>query len=139
MERKVKIQGRVDYVPRKKPIQLFIALVLSTVLASCSGLAAAPTVTAPPPVPTPTIPPTSTPLPPTRLNIGIESPNLTGNILEFILSNQPSFGESILTGFTHPGLFKIDPYTGNLIKAVAAGECTGMAAKRQYLGDGSGA
>ena len=122
MGSKVKIQGRVDYIPRKKPIQLFIALVLSTVLASCSSLAAAPTLTAPPPVSTSTIPPTLTPLPPTRLNIGIESPNLTGNILEFILGSHPSFGDSIVAGFTHPGLFKIEPYTGNLIKAVAAGD-----------------
>ena len=27
-----------------------------------------------------------------------------------------------MAGFTHPGLFKIDPSTGNLIKGVAAGE-----------------
>lgn len=109
-------------MPRKKPIHLLVILVLSTVLASCSGMAAAPTLTVPPPIPTSTIPPTLTPLPLTRLNIGIESSNLTGNILKFILSNQPSFGDSIVAGFTHPGLFKIDPSTGNLIKGVAAGE-----------------
>jgi hypothetical protein len=122
MERKVKTPGWGHCEPRKRPIQLFVELIFCTVLASCSGMAASPTVTPSPPVPTPTILPTSTPLPLTRLNIGMESSNLTGNILEFILSNQPSFGDSILAGFTHPGLFKIDPSTGNIIKGVAASE-----------------
>ena len=122
MERKVKTPGWGHYVPGIKPIQLYVVLILSTVLASCSGMVASPTVTPSPPVPTPTILPISTPLPLTRLNIGMESSNLTGNILEFILSNQPSFGDSILAGFTHPGLFKIDPSTGNIKKGVAASE-----------------
>jgi hypothetical protein len=122
MEGKVKIPGWRGSVPRKERILLAVVLILSIVLTSCSGLAGAPTLTLPPPVPTSTIPPTLTPLPPTRLNIGIESSKLTGNILEFILSNQPTFGDSIVAGFTHPGLFKIDPNTGNLIKAVAASD-----------------
>jgi hypothetical protein len=109
-------------VPRKRPLLLFVVLILSTILASCSGMAAAPILTVSPPIPTSTIPPTITPLPLTRLNIGIESSNLTGNILKFILSNQPTFGDSIVAGFTHPGLFKIDPSTGNLINVVAAAE-----------------
>jgi hypothetical protein len=122
MEGKVKIPGWRGFVPRKERILLAVVLILSIVLTSCSGLAGAPTLTPPPPVPTSTIPPALTPLPPTRLNIGIESSKLTGNILEFILSNQPTFGDSIVAGFTHPGLFKIDPNTGNLIKAVAASD-----------------
>ncbi len=122
MEGKVKIPGWSHCLPRINPIQLIVVLIFSTVLASCSGMSASPTITAPPPIPTATIIPTSTPLPLTRMNIGIESPNLTGNILEFILSNQPSFGDSIVAGFTHPGLFKIDPTTGNIIKGIAASE-----------------
>lgn len=76
----------------------------------------APTVTS---IPSPTPLPTPTPLPATRLDIGIAGTSLEPGILAYLMNPHPSYGDSLFQASAHPGLFKLDPATGNLQPVIA--------------------
>jgi hypothetical protein len=59
-------------------------------------------------------------LPDTRLTIGLEGSTLEPNGLAFLISNRPSFADSLFHSVVHSGLFKYDNQNGNLLPVLAA-------------------
>lgn len=96
-------------------------------LAGCSGKAAdhlaTPTSTIVPAAentPSPIPSPTSTPLPDTLLKIGVEGDTLQPGVIAYLFSIHPNFTDSIFHALVHPGLYKLDPRSGDLQPVLAA-------------------
>ena len=105
--------------------KLLIISLLSGIMAGCMGKTIAPAATNQIPLPTQTQLPTSTPIPLQTITIGVESQPMSGNILQILLSDNPSLGDSLFLGFTHPGLYRIDPQTGNLVASLGESDFQG--------------
>jgi len=96
------LSGCVSQTPLPQPIATYEPVTTATVLPSPSPM------------------PTAVPLPVTRLTIGIEGISIEPNVLNYLLNNHPELSDSLFQSVVHPGLFKPNPGSENLIPVIAS-------------------
>lgn len=104
---------------KRSAIKWIIVSSIWVSLTACTLPSSTPTASPAALTPTATTTPSATPIPLTHLKIGIESTQISANVISFLLDDQPTYGDSLFQSFLHPGLFRMDPVSGKSVQWIA--------------------